>query len=90
MNDFEVGIVGAVPSGLSLARQLKTAGISFQIHEKHTAVGGLWDIDNPVILDLAHACFVTPDKKETGIKGLSVDLIVRAALLNKMMGLIPV
>ena len=43
--------------------------------------------DNPVILDLAHACFVTPDKKETGRKGLSVDSIVRAALLKQMMGL---
>ena len=43
--------------------------------------------DNPVILDLAHACFVTPDKKETGRKGFSVDSIVRAALLKQMMGL---
>lgn len=46
-NRCKVGIVGAGPSGLSLARQLKAAGISFQIHEKHSGVGGLWDIDNP-------------------------------------------
>lgn len=44
---YEVGIIGAGPSGLALARQLKAAGIAFRIHEKHNQIGGLWDINNP-------------------------------------------
>ena len=41
----------------------------------------------PAILDIAAKAFLTPDIKETGSKGLTVDSIVRAALLKQMMGL---
>ena len=44
---MKVCIVGAGPSGLSLAWQLKRAGIPFDIYERNTDVGGLWDINNP-------------------------------------------
>ncbi len=40
-------IVGAGPAGLSMARSLKSRRIPFHIIEKHTDVGGIWDIDNP-------------------------------------------
>ena len=43
--------------------------------------------DNPSILDLAGACLTDDNKKDTGRKGLTVDSVVRAALLKQMMGL---
>ncbi len=40
-------IIGAGPSGLEMARVLKRDGVPFEVFEKHTDVGGIWDIDNP-------------------------------------------
>lgn len=40
-------IVGAGPAGLSQARAFKAAGIAYDLFEKHSDVGGIWDIDNP-------------------------------------------
>ena len=40
-------IVGAGPCGLIAARALKRKGIPFEVVERHTRVGGIWDIDNP-------------------------------------------
>lgn len=42
-----VGIVGAGPAGLSMARALKKRGVSYLQYEKHSDVGGIWDIENP-------------------------------------------
>lgn len=42
-----VGIVGAGPAGLAAAEALDRAGIEFEVLERHAAVGGIWDIDNP-------------------------------------------
>lgn len=42
-----VGIVGAGPAGLAAARALKDAGIPFEVLERHSAPGGIWDLDNP-------------------------------------------
>lgn len=42
-----VCIVGAGPSGLIAARQLRDAGIPFDIFEKHSGLGGVWDPQNP-------------------------------------------
>ena len=39
-------IVGAGPGGLALARAFKNLGIKFDVFEKHSDVGGLWDIEN--------------------------------------------
>lgn len=40
-------IIGAGPSGLATAAKLADAGVPYRHVERHTGVGGLWDIDNP-------------------------------------------
>lgn len=40
-------LIGAGPSGLGAARNLARRGIPFVGFERHTDVGGLWDIDSP-------------------------------------------
>jgi amino acid transporter len=40
-------IVGAGPCGLLAARAFKLAGIPYDQFERHSDVGGIWDIDNP-------------------------------------------
>jgi hypothetical protein len=42
-----VGIIGAGPSGLVTAATLRAAGLDVEVLERHTDVGGIWDIDNP-------------------------------------------
>lgn len=45
--DLPVVIVGAGPAGLAAARALTLRGIPYIQFERHTGVGGIWDIDNP-------------------------------------------
>jgi cation diffusion facilitator CzcD-associated flavoprotein CzcO len=40
-------IIGAGPSGLAAAAALKAHGIPYDHFERHDAVGGIWDLDNP-------------------------------------------
>jgi cation diffusion facilitator CzcD-associated flavoprotein CzcO len=40
-------IIGAGPSGLAQARAFRARGIEFDVYERHTDVGGLWDLENP-------------------------------------------
>jgi cation diffusion facilitator CzcD-associated flavoprotein CzcO len=40
-------IIGAGPSGLAAARALAEAGIAFDVFERHSDVGGIWDATNP-------------------------------------------
>ena len=40
-------VVGAGPAGLAAARALKARGLAFDQVERHTGVGGIWDIDAP-------------------------------------------
>ena len=40
-------LIGAGPAGLAAARNLSRRGIPFVGFERHTEVGGLWDIDSP-------------------------------------------
>ena len=49
-------IVGAGPSGLSVALAMRTAGLAFDAVEADTQVGGLWNWDNPgtAIYESAH------------------------------------
>ncbi|MET8978286.1 NAD(P)-binding domain-containing protein [Streptomyces sp. NPDC004539] len=46
-SDLPVAIVGAGPAGLSAARALKRLKIPYTQFERHSDVGGIWDIDNP-------------------------------------------
>ena len=46
-SSLPVAIVGAGPAGLAAARALALRGIPYVQFERHTDVGGLWDIDNP-------------------------------------------
>lgn len=43
----QILIIGAGPAGLTIAKELKERNISFDQIEKHSDVGGLWDIENP-------------------------------------------
>jgi amino acid transporter len=40
-------LVGAGPAGLVMARALIHEGVNFEWYERHSDVGGIWDIDNP-------------------------------------------
>jgi hypothetical protein len=42
-----VCIIGAGPAGLATARALRARGIDYDQFERHSDVGGLWDIDAP-------------------------------------------
>ncbi len=42
-----VAVIGAGPAGLSIARMLRLRGIEYDHFERHTEIGGLWDMDNP-------------------------------------------
>lgn len=44
---LDVGVVGAGPAGLILARRLGGTSASFEVFERNTDVGGIWDIDAP-------------------------------------------
>lgn len=51
-----VCVVGGGPAGLSLARTFLRHGIPFDVYERHSDVGGLWDRSNPgsPVYDSAH------------------------------------
>jgi len=40
-------VIGAGPAGLAVARALAERNLPYTHIERHTGVGGLWDIDNP-------------------------------------------
>jgi len=40
-------IVGAGPAGLAMAHALRRLGVPYDHFERHSGVGGLWDIENP-------------------------------------------
>ncbi|MEO3783928.1 NAD(P)-binding domain-containing protein [Actinocorallia sp. B10E7] len=42
-----VCVIGAGPAGLSTARALRRLGVAYDQYERHTDVGGVWDLDNP-------------------------------------------
>ena len=44
---LDVAVIGAGPAGLVLARRLQNTDASFAVFERHTDVGGIWDIDAP-------------------------------------------
>ncbi len=40
-------VVGAGPAGLSISRAFSRLGIAHDVFERHSDVGGIWDINNP-------------------------------------------
>ena len=44
---LDVAVVGGGPSGLMLARRLARTEASFQVYERQSDVGGIWNIDAP-------------------------------------------
>lgn len=46
-NDGRYAIVGAGPAGLATSRALARLNIDHVVYEKHSDVGGIWDIENP-------------------------------------------
>ncbi len=40
-------IIGAGPSGLTMAAEFKRQGVPYDHFERHSAVGGIWDLENP-------------------------------------------
>ena len=46
-DQVRTAIVGAGPAGLAAGRALMAHGILFEIFEKHSDVGGIWDLENP-------------------------------------------
>lgn len=51
-----IAIIGAGPAGLAAARHLKMRGLRYTQFERHSGVGGIWDIENPgtPMYDSAH------------------------------------
>nr|WP_269440163.1 NAD(P)-binding domain-containing protein [Arthrobacter sp. zg-Y769] len=51
-----VAVIGAGPSGLAAMRALSRQGLAFVGFERHTDVGGLWNIENPAstVYESAH------------------------------------
>ncbi|WP_202918926.1 flavin-containing monooxygenase [Saccharothrix deserti] len=44
---YDTCVVGAGPAGLAVARALAERNLPYTHIERHTAAGGIWDIDNP-------------------------------------------
>ncbi len=55
-------IVGAGPGGLAVARAFKLFGVPYVQVERHTAVGGIWDADNPGTSIYESAHFISSKK----------------------------
>ncbi|KZE91561.1 flavin-containing monooxygenase [Microbacterium sp. TNHR37B] len=45
--NLPVCVIGAGPAGLAVARALSAQGVDYVHLERHSRVGGLWDIENP-------------------------------------------
>ena len=65
---FNVAVVGAGPAGLAVGRALKSHGIAFEIFEKHSDVGGIWDMENPGSPMYRSAHFIS-SKTKSGFSG---------------------
>jgi hypothetical protein len=61
-------IIGAGPSGLAQARAFRARGIDFDLYERHTDVGGLWDLENPGSAMYESAHFIS-SRTQSGFLG---------------------
>ena len=55
----DILVIGAGPSGLATAAELRRRGLAFDHVERHDGVGGLWDIDNPTTPMYESAHFIS-------------------------------
>jgi hypothetical protein len=67
-SDAKYCIIGAGPCGLAQARAFLHRGVPFEILERHTEVGGLWDLTNPgsPMYETAH---LISSKRMSGFRG---------------------
>ena len=64
----KTAIIGAGPAGLAAGRALMAHGIPFEIFEKHTDAGGVWDMGNPGSPMYSSAHFIS-SKTMSGFAG---------------------
>lgn len=65
-------IIGAGPAGLATARALRARGLDYDQLERHTDVGGIWDIDAPGSPMYEAAHFIS-SKTMSGFGGFGMD-----------------
>jgi hypothetical protein len=65
-------IIGAGPAGLAMARALRARGLDYDQLERHTDVGGIWDIDAPGTPMYEAAHFIS-SKTLSGFGGFAMD-----------------
>lgn len=58
-------IIGAGPSGLAAAAAFRRHGVPYDQLERHTGVGGLWDLDNPGTAMYASAHLISSRTKSS-------------------------
>lgn len=61
-------LVGAGPAGLVMARALIKEGVPFDWYEKHSDVGGIWDMENPGT-PMYESCHFISSKYTSGFYG---------------------
>jgi cation diffusion facilitator CzcD-associated flavoprotein CzcO len=64
----KTAIIGAGPAGLAAGRALLAHGIPFEIFEKHSDAGGVWDMENPGSPMYSNAHFIS-SKTMSGFAG---------------------
>jgi cation diffusion facilitator CzcD-associated flavoprotein CzcO len=67
-----VCVIGAGPAGLAAARALRARGLDYDQVERHTDVGGIWDIDAPGSPMYEAAHFIS-SKTLSGFGGFPMD-----------------
>ena len=64
----KTAIIGAGPAGLAAGRALMAHGVPFEIFEKHSDAGGIWDMENPGSAMYRSAHFIS-SKTMSGFAG---------------------
>jgi cation diffusion facilitator CzcD-associated flavoprotein CzcO len=68
-------VVGAGPAGLATSRALARLGVPHVVYEKHSDVGGIWDMENPGTPMYESAHFIS-SKWTSGFAGFPMTDIV--------------